>query len=225
MARNDPLITATAALYLACKVEEQPRSVKTVAEAVFKTAHRHKTKAIGLLAKEPDFSHKLKEKVLLAERALLYSLGFDLELQHPTQLVLDFLQAHYNRLLPEDLRVSPARWGQECDQQSGPSYDVMNQLSVVAWNLCLSSYQLLEFLQYEATHLAAASIYVGALVMGLRPCLQNGWHWWEQEPLSVNTTLLAEIAGKLLELYETQEVPKLQMEAEAVGKEVHKQTK
>ena len=41
-------VIACAALYLACKVEEQPRSVNTVSEAMFSIAHRHKPNVLKM---------------------------------------------------------------------------------------------------------------------------------------------------------------------------------
>lgn len=87
-----------------------------------------------------EFSSQIKEKVLTGERALLYSLGFNLEVQQPTQLAIDFLQANYNIFLPADKRVSSAKWAQECWDQRGEAYRLINQLSSITWNLGLLRY-------------------------------------------------------------------------------------
>jgi len=87
-----------------------------------------------------EFSSQIKEKVLTGERALLYSLGFNLEVQQPTQLAIDFLQANYNIFLPEDKRVSSAKWAQECWDQRGEAFRLINQLSSITWNLGLLRY-------------------------------------------------------------------------------------
>lgn len=73
----------------------------------------------------------------MAERGLLYVIGFEFDIEHPTQVVLDYMQHNYNNLLPETARVSPETWLEQCQQQAGAAYDLMNQLSTVAWNLCL----------------------------------------------------------------------------------------
>lgn len=85
-----------------------------------------------------EFSAKLKEKVLIAERSLLYVIGFEFQVEHPTQLALDFLQRGHTTMLPTELHVSPQEWADQCQAQQGAAFDVMNQLSVVAWDLCMA---------------------------------------------------------------------------------------
>ena len=45
-------IMVTAALYLACKVEEQPRSLSRVTQAVYSNAHSGYTEALKLTMKQ-----------------------------------------------------------------------------------------------------------------------------------------------------------------------------
>ena len=45
-------IMVSAALLLACKVEEQPKTVLRVIDAVFKTAFKGRTKALEILSKQ-----------------------------------------------------------------------------------------------------------------------------------------------------------------------------
>ena len=47
-----PQIMVSAALLLACKVEEQPKTVLKVIDAVFKTAFRGRTTALDILSKQ-----------------------------------------------------------------------------------------------------------------------------------------------------------------------------
>ena len=200
-----------AALYLACKVEEQPKSLSKVSEAVYSTAFEQYPRALSLLMKQvsqhlvknpeqwsddaflmtevsrsqggicighklwpkmwPIFSslviHQLefiqllhvkkswhaaflkslaqlqetflllKQRVLIAERALLYVLGFNMEVQHASQIGVDYLQKHYNALLPKEMRVSPEVWEEQCSRQDGPSFNLMNQLCDLTWQLFL----------------------------------------------------------------------------------------
>ena len=73
----------------------------------------------------------------VAERALLYSLGFNLDVSHPAQLAIDFLQSQYNAFLPEDGRVGPDEWAHQVGERAGPAYDLINQLQNVTWSLGL----------------------------------------------------------------------------------------
>jgi transcription initiation factor TFIIIB Brf1 subunit/transcription initiation factor TFIIB len=45
-------ILVAAALYLACKVEEQPKTVMKVVDAVYHTALKGRSKALTILAKQ-----------------------------------------------------------------------------------------------------------------------------------------------------------------------------
>ena len=79
----------------------------------------------------------LKQRVLIAERALLYILGFNLEVLHASFIGVEYLQKHYNALLPKALRVSPAVWEEQCSSHDGESFKVMNILCNNTWNLFL----------------------------------------------------------------------------------------
>lgn len=70
-----------------------------------------------------------------AERALLYSLGFNLEVAHPPQLAIEFLQSGFNTFLPEDTRVGPAEWKQQVHKRVGEAYEVIKQLQNITWSL------------------------------------------------------------------------------------------
>jgi cyclin T len=70
---------ATTALFLASKTEETPRKLKDVVAEAFKCQYK------GAPPPEAESRelHERKEKVLIAERILLQTLGFDLSLEHP----------------------------------------------------------------------------------------------------------------------------------------------
>ena len=72
-----------------------------------------------------EFANKLKEKVLTGERALLYVLGFDFDVEHPTLIALRFMEKYHRRLLPAEVTDLDEilEWG--------------NQITNVAWNVCL----------------------------------------------------------------------------------------
>ena len=84
-----------------------------------------------------ELSKQIRDHVEVAERALLYSLGFNLDVGHPAQLAIDFLQSQYNAFLPEDGRVGADGWAQQVRERAGPAYDLINQLQNVTWSLGL----------------------------------------------------------------------------------------
>jgi cyclin T len=76
---HDRFNIATTALFLASKVEETPRKLKDVVTEAYKTQYK------GTPVPEPESRelYERKEKVLISERILLQTLGFDLSIEHP----------------------------------------------------------------------------------------------------------------------------------------------
>jgi len=199
MERNDPLVMVAAALLLACKVEEQPKTVMKVVESVYSNAFRGRTAALHIIAKQ-EVSKQIRDHVERAERALLYSLGFNLEVAHPPQLAIEFLQSGFNTFLPEDTRVGPAEWKQQVHKRVGEAYEVIKQLQNITWSLGMLSYQIPHHLAYDPYHIAGAAIYLAVQTLRLQPPLRNGWYWWEEEPFNIPFDTLQEIVSSLLNL-------------------------
>lgn len=80
---HDRFNIATTALFLASKVEETPRKLKDVVIEAYKTQHT------GAKVPEPESRdlYERREKVLISERILLQTLGFDLSIEHPYRQV------------------------------------------------------------------------------------------------------------------------------------------
>eukprot|EP00962_Isochrysis_galbana_P031011 scaffold10084_cov139-Isochrysis_galbana.AAC.10 len=76
---HDRFNIATTALFLASKVEETPRKLKDVVTEAYKTQY----KSTPVPETESRELYERKEKVLISERILLQTLGFDLSIEHP----------------------------------------------------------------------------------------------------------------------------------------------
>ena len=74
---------ATTCLFLASKVEETPKKLKDVVIETFKI--QNQTAETPKPPPEPDSQEfkDLKERILVSERVLLQTLGFDLTVEHP----------------------------------------------------------------------------------------------------------------------------------------------
>jgi len=84
IAKNDRFLVASASIFLACKVEESPRNLRDVAYVSAKLRNANKPQEIAKLNAHTDtYLEPLMDQVLLAERALLYTLNFDLNVDHP----------------------------------------------------------------------------------------------------------------------------------------------
>ncbi|CAM6035993.1 unnamed protein product, partial [Sphagnum compactum] len=79
--RNDCYMVATICMFIAGKVEETPRSLRDVILMSYEN-HFKKGRAAVHRIKQKDVYEAEKEKVLLGERLVLTTLGFDLDIQH-----------------------------------------------------------------------------------------------------------------------------------------------
>jgi cyclin T len=94
---HDRFEVAIAAIILAAKTEESPKKV----DHVISVCHDLKNRGVqaGKLARssrtqaekeaDEEFIKKLKERVLLLERVLLHTIGFELSIDHPYKFMLD----------------------------------------------------------------------------------------------------------------------------------------
>ena len=67
-----------------------------------------------------EFVQKLKDKVLTAERVLLYTLGADFDVSSVNKLIVDIFQATHKRTLPESVLANNA---------------ALNQVMQMCWNV------------------------------------------------------------------------------------------
>jgi len=85
----DYFITAITCLLLGGKVEETPKKLKDVIAAY----HQHRFPTEEPLAEHTRPFETLREMVLVHERVLLQTLGFDLQLEHPYRPLLAYVKA------------------------------------------------------------------------------------------------------------------------------------
>ena len=85
---HDRMLIATACLHLAGKVQESPRKLSVVSQVMHVTLN----KGADPLARESEAFKKLKESILIAERVLLHTIAFDLDVEHPYQDLVPLVQ-------------------------------------------------------------------------------------------------------------------------------------
>ncbi|CAL8471347.1 g10889 [Coccomyxa elongata] len=88
--QNDRFIIACACLFLAGKVEDEPRALHDIATVCFRQRYNNSPEALKSL-KDPQVADTLRESILTAERALLYALGFQFSIDHPQVFIRDTL--------------------------------------------------------------------------------------------------------------------------------------
>ncbi|OEL33814.1 Cyclin-T1-4 [Dichanthelium oligosanthes] len=81
-AKNDRRIIATVCMFLAGKVEETPRPLKDVILVSYEIIHKKDPNAGQRIKQQKEIYDKQKELILLGERVVLVTLGFDLNIHH-----------------------------------------------------------------------------------------------------------------------------------------------
>mmetsp|Transcript_20312 Transcript_20312/g.34886 ORF Transcript_20312/g.34886 Transcript_20312/m.34886 type:complete len:342 (+) Transcript_20312:159-1184(+) len=141
---NDRVIIATACLHLAAKMEECPKPIRDVVKEMIRVKCKDPVEVARLT--QPEELEKSKEEALMAERLVLYTLGFDLSLNHPYR----FLVSHLSEL--KLLQVS--------NDASNPLKHLMQN----TWNLVNDSFRTQLCLQFKPEKIAASALYLSNLI-------------------------------------------------------------
>nr|QYW07139.1 cyclin T1-3 [Dimocarpus longan] len=178
-AKNDRRTIATVCMFLAGKVEETPRPLKDVILVSYEIIHKKD--------KDPDTVHKIKQKevfdqqkelILLGEKVVLSTLGFDLNVHHP-----------YKPLVEAIKKFKVAQ----------------NALAQVAWNFVNDGLRTSLCLQFKPHHIAAGAIFLAAKFLKVKLPSDGEKVWWQE--FDVTPRQLEEVSNQMLELYEQNRVP------------------
>ncbi|KAK6160198.1 hypothetical protein DH2020_003579 [Rehmannia glutinosa] len=90
-AKNDRRTIATACMFLAGKVEETPHPLKDVIFVSYEIIHKKDAAAVQRI-KQKEVYEQQKELILLGERLVLGTLGFDLNLHHPYKPLVEAIK-------------------------------------------------------------------------------------------------------------------------------------
>ncbi|GAA6012371.1 hypothetical protein JCM10207_007062 [Rhodosporidiobolus poonsookiae] len=107
----EPLLTSAAAVFLACKSEEDPKSIKTVVQAVLDIKRKGYASAREphqINSRTEDFA-KVRTQLTVVEEALLHALCFDLTVRDPHVLAIETAERMWKE--PEKAEaVARAAW-------------------------------------------------------------------------------------------------------------------
>ncbi|KAL6998946.1 hypothetical protein U1Q18_000113 [Sarracenia purpurea var. burkii] len=186
--KNDRRIIATVCMFLAGKVEETPRPLKDVILVSYEIIHKKDPAAVQRI-KQKEVYEQQKELVLLGERVVLATLGFDLNVHHP-----------YKPLVEAIKKFKVAQ----------------NALAQVAWNFVNDGLRTSLCLQFKPHHIAAGAIFLAAKFLKVKLPSDGEKVWWQE--FDVTPRQLEEVSNQMLELYEQNRVPPSQAsEAEGSG--------
>ncbi|XP_057453502.1 cyclin-T1-3-like [Lotus japonicus] len=144
-AKNDRRIIATSCMFLAGKVEETPRPLKDVILVSYEIIHKKDPAAVQRI-KQKEVYEQQKELILLGERVVLATLGFDFHVQHPYKPLVEAIKK---------LKVS------------------QNALAQVAWNFVNDGLRTSLCLQFKPQHIAAGAIFLAAKFLNVK--LEKLW--------------------------------------------------
>ncbi|PON67536.1 Cyclin [Trema orientale] len=176
-AKNDRRTIATVCMFLAGKVEETPRPLKDVILVSYEIINKKDPTAVQRI-KQKEVYEQQKELILLGERVVLATLGFDLNVQHP-----------YKPLVEAIKKFKVAQ----------------NALAQVAWNFVNDGLRTSLCLQFKPHHIAAGAIFLAAKFLKVKLPSDGEKVWWQE--FDVTPRQLEEVSNQMLELYEQNRVP------------------
>ncbi|KAL9227586.1 hypothetical protein vseg_003259 [Gypsophila vaccaria] len=171
-AKNDRRTVATACMFLGGKVEETPRPLKDVIIVSYEIIHK-KDPAAAQKIKQKEVYEQQKELILVGERVVLATLGFDLNVQHP-----------YKPLVEAIKKFKVAQ----------------NALAQVAWNFVNDGLRTSLCLQFMPHHIAAGAIFLAAKFLKVKLPSDAEKVWWQE--FDVTPRQLEEVSNQMLEMYE-----------------------
>ncbi|KAF8651731.1 hypothetical protein HU200_063246 [Digitaria exilis] len=175
-AKNDRRTIATVCMFLAGKVEETPRPLKDVILLSYEIIHKKDPAAIQRI-KQKEVYEQQKELILLGERVVLVTLGFDMNVHHP-----------YKPLVEAIKKFKVAQ----------------NALAQVAWNFVNDGLRTSLCLQFKPYHIAAGAIFLAAKFLKVKLPSDGEKVWWQE--FDVTPRQLEEVSNQMLELYEQNRV-------------------
>lgn len=170
--KSDRMTIATVCMFLAGKVEETPRPLKDVILISYEIIHKKDPTAVQRI-KQKEVYEQQKELVLLGERLVLATLGFDLNVLHP-----------YKPLVEAIKKFKVAQ----------------NALAQVAWNFVNDGLRTSLFLQFKPHQIAAGAIFLAAKFLKVKLPSDGEKVWWQE--FDVTPRQLEDVSNQMLELYE-----------------------
>lgn len=175
--KNDRRTVATVCMFLAGKVEETPRPLKDVIMVSYEIINKKDPAAVQRI-KQKEVYEQQKELILIGERVVLTTLGFDLNVHHP-----------YKPLVEAIKKFKVAQ----------------NALAQVAWNFVNDGLRTSLCLQFKPHHIAAGAIFLAAKFLKVKLPSDGEKVWWQE--FDVTPRQLEEVSNQMLELYEQNRLP------------------
>lgn len=124
---------------------------------------------------------RLKERVLLLERIILHTIGFELSIDHPYKFLVDCVQEkkrmmEYSKPPSSVVRGDEADGGQPQPLNKTAQYaQMVQELAQNAMNFANDSMHTTLCLQYTAKEIAMTCVYLSGKYSGIRPVGNRPW--------------------------------------------------
>ena len=139
---------------------------------------------------------KLKERILLLERVVLHTIGFELDIHHPYKFLVDQIKKLTQARALEYASPPPGDGGSGGGKASSSSHKMTQELVQYGMNFANDSLHTTLCLQFPARVVAAACAYLACRMCKVRPVRGQGW----PDLLGVPAEDLASISVQLMEL-------------------------
>eukprot|EP00887_Chlorella_sp_A99_P004085 scaffold23.g4085.t1 len=216
---SESQVFAIACLYLAGKVEDSPKSVREVLQWCLKKRYRFHPEIANQFSSQRDWYDKARERVFMAERALLYEMGFSFGVEHMYPVILGVLSEPRT---PQDALDQPAgmaearadlqarggcrpgcrpgcrrRRGRGAPYTQAPA--LQSAIANLGFQMANESLKTTLCLQYTGVKIGAACTWLAIKMLQLDPLPEARAGWWARMGLSPEE--LDDIVSQLLEIY------------------------
>ncbi|KAG7352184.1 cyclin-like protein [Nitzschia inconspicua] len=191
---HDRFEVAVAAIVLAAKTEEAPKKLNNVIQECFKLKARGmqagrisqqklddgstpppppsiQATTAGLDPKGDEFL-KLKDRILLLERIILHTIGFELSIDHPYKF---FVEQIKKLIFTRKLRYTKTPAALANSSTKDVMSKMMNELVQYSMSLANDSYQTSLCLQFSPEEIATACVYLACQFAGVEPANAADW--------------------------------------------------
>lgn len=155
---HDRFIVCATCIFLAGKVEEQPKRLKDVVDVFLLIRSKVQNKFVESELK------LIQDKILVAERILLQTLGFDLHFDHPYGYCMYLLKSHKSAFTTELARSESNE-----DVRKELNEEVRKEIKQLAMNFLVDSFGGVLLLEWSAEVIATAVTFLAVLSRELPP--------------------------------------------------------
>lgn len=180
---NDRFLIACACLYAAGKIVDSPKSAKDVFAACYR-ARKSSSPAEPSAAPPPEledraFADAARERLLVAERAVLYAVRFDVDIEIAYAPLVGLLSARQLLAVRDALAAGAVR----VDAGEAASATAWTALFEASLDLARGGYASQLCIELEASAIAAgaieAALHVTGLVSAVPPPPPGEREWWD----------------------------------------------